>query len=159
MNLEKSAWMDIWRLFLGKASIPSQQSSMTTGFVPDISCLVNLQTFMKLTSQPDWLPTLRLGHTKQSFQAAVSVERYERLTERHRRRELLEELTKEALVIVLQLTDEVVDDNSKVIAIEELIIRMEYIKSDVQNHFKCDCASKVESLQKEWLVISLLWNN
>ena len=64
------------------------------------------------TNSPNWLPTLNLGHTKQSAQTKVqttaSVERYERFTERHRRRELLEELMKEALVVVSQLVNEVV---------------------------------------------------
>ena len=76
------------------------------------------------TNSPNWLPTLNLGHTKQStqtkVQTTVSVERYERFTERHRRRELLEELMKEALVIVSQLVNEVVSDESKLLATEEL---------------------------------------
>ena len=41
----------------------------------------------------------------------LSVERYERFTERHRRKELLE-LMKEPLVVVTQLVDEVVSDSS-----------------------------------------------
>ena len=62
-------------------------------------------------NSPNWLPTLHLGHTKQSAQttssSTVSVDRYERVTERHRRKELSEELMKEALVVVSKLVDEV----------------------------------------------------
>ena len=53
------------------------------------------------TNSPNWLPTLHLGHTKQSAQTSVTVERYERFTERHRRKELLEDLMKEVLVNLL----------------------------------------------------------
>ena len=35
-------------------------------------------------NSPNWLPTLHLGHMKQSAQTSVTVERYERFTERHR---------------------------------------------------------------------------
>ena len=58
-------------------------------------------------------------------QSTVSVERYERVTERHRRKELSEELMKEVLVIVSKLVDEVVSDESKLLAIEELNIGKE----------------------------------
>ena len=54
------------------------------------------------------------------------MERYERVTERHRRKELSEELMKEVLVIVSKLVDEVVSDESKLLAIEELNIGKEY---------------------------------
>ena len=79
------------------------------------------------TNSPNWLPTLHLGHTKQSAQTPVTVERYERFTERHRRKELLEGLMKEALVVVTQLVDEVVSDESKLLATEELKIGKEYV--------------------------------
>ena len=102
------------------------------------------------TNSPNWLSTLHLGHTKQSAQTSVTVERYERFTERYRRKELLEDLMKEALVVVTQLVDEVVSDESKLLATEELKIGKEYIKAGVskENQAECDCASKVESLQK-----------
>ena len=106
-------------------------------------------------NSPNWLPTLHLGHMKQSAQttssSTVSVERHERVTERHRRKELSEELMKEALVVVLKLVDEVVSDESKLLATEELNIGKEYIRAGVpkDNQAECDCASKVESLQKE----------
>ena len=82
------------------------------------------------TNSPNWLPTSHLGH---------------------RRKKLLEDLMKEVLVVVIQLVDEVVSDKFKLLATEELKIGKEYIKADVskENQANCDCASKVESLQKE----------
>ena len=82
------------------------------------------------TNSPNWLPTLHLGH---------------------KRKELLEDLMKEVLVVVIQLIDEVVSDEFKLLATEELKIGKEYIKADAskENQAKCDCASKVDSLQKE----------
>ena len=58
---------------------------------------------------------------------------------------------KEALVAVQQLIDEVASDESKLLATEELNIGKEYIRAGVtkENQAECDCASKVESLQKE----------
>ena len=52
---------------------------------------------------------------------------------------------------------EVVSDESKLLATEELTIGKEYIKAGVskENQAECDCASKVESLQKELVTYKL----
>jgi len=52
-------------------------------------------------------PTLNLSHMKQNTRAPVDVERYERITERVRRRNAYEDLMEQAPVVVSQLVEEV----------------------------------------------------
>ena len=100
------------------------------------------------TSSPNWLPTLDLGHSKPTAQMTVSVERYERIVERDRRKKLLDEMMKETLVVVSQLFDEEVNNEYKLLATEEMEIGKQYIKTDVaRENAKCDCASKVERIR------------
>jgi len=50
------------------------------------------------TSNPDWLPTLHMGHSKQTKSdqiVSANVERYERAVERERKRILLEQMENE----------------------------------------------------------------
>ena len=103
------------------------------------------------TSSPNWLPTLNLGHKKQSARTPVNTERYERVIERVRRN-TIEELMKELPVVVSQLLEEVIAEEVKVTATKELEISREYIKitvGDSGESTKCDSASKIETLQRE----------
>ena len=80
--------------------------------------------------------------------------RYDRVTERVRRRNAIEELMKELPVVVSQLVEEVIAEEVKVTATKELAIEIgrEYIKitvGDSGESTKCDSASKIETLQRE----------
>ena len=81
------------------------------------------------------------------------MERYERITERARRKDVYEELIKEVPVVVSQLVEEVVAEESKAIATKQLDIGREYIKMDVGgagiDGTECDSESKIETLQRE----------
>ena len=104
-------------------------------------------------NDPDWLPTLNLGHSKRSATVPVSVhvERYERLVQRERRKDAFEAMLKEVPVIVSQLIDEIVTKETGFIASQEIEFGKQYVKIGVRHKetTECKCASKVESLQKE----------
>ena len=103
------------------------------------------------TNDPDWLPTLNMGHSKRSSTVPVSVhvERYERLVQRERRKNAFEEMVRVVPGIVSQLIDDMVTEETSLIASQEIEIGKQYVKVGVREPVKCDCASKVESLQKE----------
>ena len=56
------------------------------------------------------------------------MERYERSTERARRRNAYEDMMKETPVVVSQLMEEIIIEESRVIATEQLEIGMQYVK-------------------------------
>ena len=56
--------------------------------------------------ETDRLPTLNLSHMKQGTRTPANIERYERVTERVRKRNANEELMKELAVVVSQLVEE-----------------------------------------------------
>ena len=62
---------------------------------------------------------------------SVNTERYERVTERVRRRNAIEELMKGLPVIVSQLVEEAIAEEVKVTATKELEISRAYIKITV----------------------------
>jgi len=103
------------------------------------------------TNDPDWLPTLNMGHLKRSstVPGSVHVERYGRLVQREKRKNAFEEMVKVVLAIVLQLIDDMVTKETSLIASQEIEIGKQYVKVGVKEPVKCDCASKVESLQSE----------
>ena len=106
---------------------------------------------MKLAVQTGYQPLI-WATKKQSARTPVNTERYERVTERVRRRDAIEELMKELTVVVSQLVEEVVAEEVKVTATKELEIGREYIKitvGDSGETTKCDSASKIETLQRE----------
>jgi len=77
------------------------------------------------------------------------VERYERLVQRERRKNAFEEMVRVVPGIVSQLIDDMVTEETSLIASQEIEIGKQYVKVGVREPVKCDCASKVESLQKE----------
>ena len=107
---------------------------------------------MKLAVQTGYQPLI-WATKKQSARTPVNTERYERVTERVRRRNAIEELMKELPVVVSQLVEEVIAEEVKVTATKELPeIGREYIKitvGDSGESTKCDSASKIETLQRE----------
>jgi len=76
------------------------------------------------------------------------VERYERITERVRRRNAYEDLMEQAPLVVSQLVEEVITEESKVIATMKLA---GYIKMDVARcwNTECECANKIGTLQRK----------
>jgi len=92
-----------------------------------------------------------MGHSKRSSTVPVSVhvERYERLVQRERRKNAFEEMVRVVPGIVSQLIDDMVTEETSLIASQEIEIGKQYVKVGVREPVKCDCASKVESLQKE----------
>ena len=56
------------------------------------------------------------------------MERYERSAERARRRNAYEDMMKETPVVVSQLMEEIIIEESRVIAAEQLEIGMQYVK-------------------------------
>ena len=74
------------------------------------------------TNSPNWLPTLNMGHNKLSTKTPVNSERYERISERARRRNAIEELIKELPVVVSKLIEEVINEEVKITAIKELLL-------------------------------------
>ena len=151
MNLERNVWMDIWRLYLERTSIPIPKSIHDHDYrVCSRHFVTGEPAKLYETNKPNWLPTLNLGHMKQSTRAPVDVERYERITERVRRRNAYEDLMEQAPLVVSQLVEEVITEESKVITTKELEIGREYIKTDVTvENTKCDRVSKIETLQRE----------
>ena len=77
------------------------------------------------------------------------VGRYERLVQRERRKNTFEEMVKVVPAIVLQLIDDLAHKETSLIASQEIEIGKQYVKVGVKEPVKCDCASKIESLQKE----------
>ena len=95
-----------------------------------------------------------MGHNKLSTKTPVNSERYERISERARRRNAIEELIKELPVVVSKLIEEVINEEVKITAMKELEIGREYVKVAAVGDTgtastNCECASKVEALQVE----------
>ena len=106
------------------------------------------------TSKPNWLPTLNLGHTKFSVRTQDEMERYERSTERARRRNAYEDMMKETPVVVSQLMEEIIIEESRIIATEQLEIGMQYVKvavgdTDDPQTTEHDSSSNIATLQRE----------
>jgi len=116
------------------------------------------------TTSPDWLPTLHMGHSKKTKNDQVvsaNIERYERAAERDRKRILLEKIEDELPGIMSELIDGTISVELESIASQEIEISMQYIKAKTShkesndNDCQCGCASKVEELQKSWLITKL----
>ena len=107
------------------------------------------------TSNPDWLPTLHLGHTKSSSvqeeDVATSVARFERAVERNRRRDTIEEMMQQLPSVVANLLDLVIEEECRLICAEQIKIGREYIKFEEQQGERaaCNCASTIKQLQEE----------
>ena len=75
------------------------------------------------TSNPDWLPTLHLGHdhtTSSSVQegsVAMSVAKFERAVERSRRRDTIDEMVQQLPTIVAELLDLAVEEECRLICL------------------------------------------
>jgi len=74
------------------------------------------------------------------------VARYERATERNRKRSFLEDMLQQAPVIISDLVDAVVKEESMLIAAEQIKIGKEYIRIE---KVACDCSNKIQVLQEQ----------
>ena len=107
------------------------------------------------TNKPNWLPTLKLGHTKFSARTQDEMERYERSTEGARRRNAYEDMIKKTPVVVSQLMEEIIIEESRVIAAEQLEIGMQYVKvaavgdTDDPQTTEHDSSSNKATIQRE----------
>ena len=84
------------------------------------------------TRNPDWLPTLHLGHTKTSCveeeTVATSVARFERAVERSKRRDAIERMIEQLPSVVADLLHLAVQEECRFICAEQVKIGREYIK-------------------------------
>ena len=97
-------------------------------------------------TNPAWLPTLHVGHEKRATVARDdSVARYERATERNRKRIVLEDMLQQVPVIISDLIDALIEEESILIAAEQIKIGKEYISGEVA----CGCSNKIEALQEQ----------
>ena len=97
-------------------------------------------------TNPAWLPTLHLGHEKRATVARDdSVARYERATKRNRKRIVLEDMLQQVPVIISNLIDALIEEESILIAAEQIKIGKEYISGKVA----CGCSNKIEALQEQ----------
>ena len=107
------------------------------------------------TNNPDWLPTLHLGHTKSSSvqeeNVAVSVARFERAVERSKRRDTIENMVEQLPSVVADLLDLIVQEECRLICAEQIKIGREYVKFEEHQEEKvaCNCANTIKELQDE----------
>ena len=96
-------------------------------------------------TNPAWLPTLHLGHEKcATVTRDDSVARYERVTERNRKRTILEDMLQQVPVIISDLVDALVEEESILIAAEQIKISKEYIRIKSEK-VACGCSNKIEA--------------
>ena len=107
------------------------------------------------TNNPDWLPTLHLGHMKtsslQEENIAISVARFERAVERSKRQETIENMVEQLPSVVADLLDLTVQKELRLICAEQLKIGEEYIKFEEHQEemVVCNCAITIKELQDE----------
>ena len=82
------------------------------------------------TTHPAWLPILHLGHGKCTTVARDDsvVSRYERTMERSRKKAASDELLQQVPVIVSNIVEAVITEESVLIAAEQIKIGREYVK-------------------------------
>ena len=100
-------------------------------------------------TNPVWLPTLHLGHEKRaSVTRDDSVARHERATERNRKRVVLEDMLQQVPVIISDLVDAAVEEDSILIAAEQIKISKEYIRIKSEK-VACSCSNEIGTLQEQ----------
>ena len=101
-------------------------------------------------NDPDWLPSLHLGHEKGtvSLGSDENVARYERLKKREQKKAVYEEMVEEVPIIVAQLIEEVTAEEYQLISAEQIKIASEYVSVN-GGKTVCDCSAKVEELQEQ----------
>ena len=109
------------------------------------------------TTNPNWLPTMNLGHDKSSScqtNSNVIVERWERAQEREQRRAYIQEVYELLPDVVASETDLIIKEEVKVIVTEQIEIAWQYFKpkSVTEEIAVCSCSSKVEALERELIV-------
>ena len=114
-----------WQLFYEKI-LTSKHSINTKHFIS------KQPAYLYDTSNPDWLPTLHLGHTKsnsvQEENIATSVARFERVAERSKRRETIDNMIEQLPSIVADLLDLAIQEECRLICAEQIKIGREYIR-------------------------------
>ena len=106
------------------------------------------------TTNPNWLPTMNLGHDKSSSgqtNSNVVVERWERAQEREQQRAYIQEVYELLPDVVTSETDLIIKEEIKVIVTEQIEIAWQYFKpkSVIEEIAVCSCSSKVEALERE----------
>ena len=100
-------------------------------------------------TNPGWLPTLHLGHEKcATVTQDDNVARHERATERNRKRIVLEDVLQQVPVIISDLVDAVVKEDSILIAAEQIKIGKEYIRIESEK-VTCGCSNEIGALQEQ----------
>ncbi|XP_065894965.1 uncharacterized protein [Dysidea avara] len=97
------------------------------------------------TTDPDWLPTLHLGHKEHgsadTADVTASVDRWRRAQEREKWKRIEELLP----TLVAEEVQVIVAEEIRLVATEQIEIARQYFRP-VDS---CECSSKIESLQKE----------
>lgn len=107
------------------------------------------------TSNPDWLPTLHLVHTKSSSvheeDKATSVAKFKRVVERSKRQDTIENMTEQLSSIVADLLDLAIQEECTLICAEQIQIGREHIRFEEHQGEKaaCNCVSTIKGLQDE----------
>ena len=106
------------------------------------------------TTNPNWLPSMNLGHDKSSSgqtNSNVVVERWERAQEREQRRAYIQEVYGLLPDVVASETDLIIKEEITVIVTEQIEIAWQYFKpkSVTEEIAVCSCSSKVEALERE----------
>ena len=100
-------------------------------------------------------PYLHLGHMKSSSlqeeKVTTSVARFERVAERSKRRDTIENMTEQLPSIVAELLDLSIQEECRLICTEQIKIGREYIRFEEHQEEKaaCNCASTIKELQDE----------
>ena len=103
-------------------------------------------------TNPDWLPTLNLGHDKECCieQLQLCTNRYKRAEERELKRKYLQEMLQEVPFIVVQLIEMVTEEEIKTIATEQIDIGRQYIEvNSTTEKPLCNRACEYEALQEQ----------
>ena len=105
-------------------------------------------TYLYHTTDPDWLPTLHLGHKEHGSAATVnpatsdaSVERWRRAQEREKWKRI-EELLPD---LVAEEVQAIVAEEVRLVAVEQIETARQYFRPADS----CECSSEIEALQRE----------
>ena len=97
------------------------------------------------TTDPDWLPTLRLGHKEHGSVVTrsldPSVDRWKRAQEREKWKRIEELLP----ALVTEEIQSIVGEEIRLVAVEQIETAMQYFKP--ANHY--ECSTKIEATQME----------
>ena len=100
-------------------------------------------------NNPDWLPTLHMGHSKGTG-SSHDAARYERGKERERKKVAWEAIVEEVKIIVTDLVEVVTEEECTRLCAEQIEIGLQYVKVDrPTGKSECDCSKSVKELQDQ----------